>query len=459
MSSTEREDQTVSESMIPLLETTNKSKEDSTENTTSLLPVTVIRDESFRPISNFETMLHLLKGNIGTGLFAMPSAFRNSGLWTGTVLTIITAFICTHCMHILVKTGLIVKERRGYEIAVSYAEVAEIAFQTGSQRFAKHAKLARISVNVFICVSQLGFCCVYLVFASTNLKQVVDYYMPNLQWDVRVFMCLVTFPLIFLNWLRDLKLMAPVSFLASVLQSVSIVIVFYYITRDGLPPLNSKPAFNDWVGLSLFFGTVVFSFEGIGLILPIQKDMRHPRDFEGWNGILNVGMVLVTCLELAMGFYGYLKYGAAIEGSITLNLPQDEILARLVKVFMVFAIFGSYTMQFYVPIPILWPVLEKNVATFNKHPLVFELIFRTVLVLVTLTLAAAIPHLDLYISLVGAFGGSFLALIFPPILDIVTHWPHVSYTVITKNFLIVIFGLTGFTSGTYASVKEILSTY
>ena len=67
---------------------------------------------------------------------------------------------------------------------------------------------------------------------------------------------------------------------------------------------------------------------------------------------------------------GYLKYGAAIEGSITLNLPQDEMcvllfcllvitrnhspfnyqnshyyrLARLVKVFMVFAIFGSYTM-------------------------------------------------------------------------------------------------------------------
>lgn len=222
--------------------------------------------------------------------------------------------------------------------------------------------------------------------------QVVDYYAPNLQWDVRVFMCLVTIPLIFLNWLRDLKLMAPVSLLANVLQSVSIVIVFYYITRDGLPPLNSKPAFNDWVGLSLFFGTVVFSFEGIGLILPIQKDMRHPRDFEGWNGILNVGMVLVTCLELAMGFYGllfsllsimkhimhqqpplslgYLKYGAAIKGSITLNLPQDEMcvllfcllvitrnhspfnyqnshyyrLARLVKVFMVFAIFGSYTM-------------------------------------------------------------------------------------------------------------------
>ncbi|XP_057366705.2 neutral amino acid uniporter 4-like [Daphnia carinata] len=406
---------------------------------------------------NWETMLHLLKGNIGTGLFAMPGAFQNAGLWTGSVLTIITAYICTHCMHILVTTAAILKKRKGHEVSVSYADVTETAFQTGSQQFVKHAKLARVLVNLFICITQLGFCCVYLVFASTNLKQVVDYYAPHLQWDVRKFMCLVTIPLIFLNWLRDLKLLAPVSLLANILQSSSIVIVFYYIARDGLPPMASTPAFNNWIGVSLFFGTVVFSFEGIGLILPIQKDMRHPRDFEGWNGILNVAMVLVTCLALEMGFYGYLKYGAEIQGSITLNLPQDEILARLVKVFMVLAIFGSYTMQFYVPIPILWPVLEKKIETFNKHPLVSELVFRTLLVLLTLCLAAAIPKIDLYISLVGAMTGSLLALIFPPILEIVTRWPGVSKMVIVKNFLIVIFGLTGFTSGTYASIKQILS--
>ncbi|KAI9557363.1 hypothetical protein GHT06_017191 [Daphnia sinensis] len=417
----------------------------------------VTRDENFKPISNCETMLHLLKGNIGTGLFAMPGAFKNAGLWTGSVLTIITAYICTHCMHMLVTSAAILKKRKGHEVSVSYADVAEIAFQTGSQQFVKHAKLARVLVNLFICVTQLGFCCVYLVFASTNLKQVVDYYAPHLQWDVREFMCLVTIPLIFLNWLRDLKLLAPVSLLANILQSISIVIVFYYIARDGLPPTDSIPAFNNWIGVSLFFGTVVFSFEGIGLILPIQKDMRHPRDFEGWNGILNVAMVLVTCLALAMGFYGCLKYGAEIQGSITLNLPQNEILARLVKVFMVLAIFGSYAMQFYVPIQILWPVLEKKIETFNKHPLASELMFRTLLVLLTLCLAAAIPKIDLYISLVGAMTGSLLALIFPPILEIVTCWPGVSKMAIVKNFLIVIFGLTGFISGTYASIKKILS--
>lgn len=69
----------------------------------------------------------------------------------------------------------------------------------------------------------------------------------------------------------------------------------------------------------------MFAFEGISLVLPLQKDMRTPKHFEGMTGVLNTGMVTVSALYFAVGFYGYLKYGEVIKGSITLNLPSDDL--------------------------------------------------------------------------------------------------------------------------------------
>ena len=75
----------------------------------------------------------------------------------------------------------------------------------------------------------------------------------------------------------------------------------------------------------MFFGTAVYAFEGIGVVLPIENQMRYPKDMGGPNGVLNTSMTLVVALYLAMGFYGYLKFGEDIEASITLNLPPGDM--------------------------------------------------------------------------------------------------------------------------------------
>jgi hypothetical protein len=54
--------------------------------------------------TNLQTMMHLLKGNIGTGILAMPNAFSNSGLLTGTILLPIIGGIAVHCMQMLVNS-------------------------------------------------------------------------------------------------------------------------------------------------------------------------------------------------------------------------------------------------------------------------------------------------------------------------------------------------------------------
>ena len=88
-------------------------------------------------------------------------------------------------------------------------------------------------------------------------------------------------------------------------------------------------------------------------ILPIENQMRHPGEMLGWFGVLNTSMLLVTCLYVAMGFYGFLRYGEFIQASITLNLPMDEALAKWVLGLFVFAVFVSYAIQFYVVMDIL----------------------------------------------------------------------------------------------------------
>ena len=60
-------------------------------------------------------------------------------------------------------------------------------------------------------------------------------------------------------------------------------------------------------------------------VLPIENQMRRPKDMLGINGVLNTSMALVLALYVAMGFYGYLKYGEDIEASITLNLPPGDM--------------------------------------------------------------------------------------------------------------------------------------
>lgn len=53
--------------------------------------------------------------------------------------------------------------------------------------------------------------------------------------------------------------------------------------------------------------------------------MKKPEQFRKPFGVLNVGMGVVTVLYLLVGSLGYIKYGDDVMGSITLNLPQDNV--------------------------------------------------------------------------------------------------------------------------------------
>jgi len=52
--------------------------------------------------------------------------------------------------------------------------------------------------------------------------------------------------------------------------------------------------------------------------------MKTREAFGGWFGVIDLAMTIAMVLYAAVGFYGYLRFGDAVQGSITLNLPCHQ---------------------------------------------------------------------------------------------------------------------------------------
>ncbi|GBM16725.1 Proton-coupled amino acid transporter 1 [Araneus ventricosus] len=410
--------------------------------------------------SNFATLMHLLKGNIGTGILAMPNAVSNAGLLVGSAGIPVLGVICVHCMHLLVISSKTLARKVGVT-SLDYSSTAELAFKLGPAKVQGLASFARFYVNSMLMLTQFGFCCVYFLFVSTSIFEVVRNLHGSSPISAHGYMAMILPIMILFNFIRSLRRLSPFSSIANVLQSAGLVMVLYFlVTGPRTGYLNPYTA--PLKKLPLYFGTAMYAFEGIGVVLPLENAMATPEDFGGLNGVLNTGMVVVACLYTAVGFYGYLKYGDGVKPSITFNLPMGAV-SELIRLMFALAIFLSYALQLYVPISIIWPYLKKkfNLERFSKkEQLAMEYLLRSLLVFITFLMAIAIPNLDLLISLVGALASSSLALIFPPIIELCTVWntnmsPKKFKLVLIKDIFIMIFGIFGSIIGTYTVISEI----
>uniref|UniRef100_A0A182N1B3 Amino acid transporter transmembrane domain-containing protein n=1 Tax=Anopheles dirus TaxID=7168 RepID=A0A182N1B3_9DIPT len=448
--------------------------------------ITVQGVQPHHKTSYAETMMHLFKGNIGTGCYAMGDAFKNGGLVLATVLTLFIGIVCVHCQHVLLNCAELMQERkREQEAAASqldsngngkapangkpteaplpapavsepldFADTVALCFAYGPPPVRPWAPAMRHAVNIFICVTQLGFCCIYFVFISSNFKQIADRY--GLVLDVHLHMALLVVPIVLTSIITKLKFLSYCSLAANVFMTLGIGITFYYAFQ-ALPPLAERNLVGRLDQLPLFYGTAIFAFEGIALVLPLQNEMRQPGDFGKPFGVLNIGSAFILLLFTSFGFVGYWRWGEAVEGSLTLNLPDNELLAESVKLMIATGVLLGYALQFFVAIMIMWPMVESRVAVARKHPVYCEMVFRILMVLVTFLVAECVPNLGAFISLIGAFCSSSLALMFPPLIELIVAWTNgtLRFWLVAKNAIILMLAFLGFATGTYESMSAI----
>ncbi|KAH9396115.1 hypothetical protein TYRP_019862, partial [Tyrophagus putrescentiae] len=418
---------------------------------------------SKRRTTNIQTMMHILKGNVGTGILAMPNAFMNAGLYVGLATLPLFAFLCTHCMHILTRSNRLLNRRLGCGM-LEYQDVMEHCLTIGPRPIRPYSRLAGRAVNLFLLITQFGFCCVYSLFVAQNLhKFLTEVVSKSLDYDPRTYLLMLLPLFILLSFIRGLKHLAFASSVANFLQTFGLGIVMINLVQD-LPPTSSRAPYGSIRTFPLYMGTAIYAFEGIALVLPLQKEMSEPEALGGRLGVLNAGMAIVGCMNTAIGFYGYLKYGDQYH----LNLPSTPLYQYCNLIFAL-AIFLSYAIQYYVPFRIIWQAilakyeLKRRVSRPTRLSMEFAL--RAVLVTMTIILAALVPKIELFIPLVGALSSSCLALIFPPIIDLCVRWEEedISYRrwvwLFSKNVFIFLLGIFGFFTGTFASVENIVANF
>lgn len=205
---------------------------------------------------------------------------------------------------------------------MNFAEVAEAAFANGPKWGRRYAKFFKVLILQSLFWTYFGTCSAYTVIIAENIGQVLSHHFGSQRLETCIAYLLI--PLILLAWVPNLKYLAPFSMVANLLMGTGLAITFYYLVTD-LKPIESVSHIGTLATIPEFISITIFAMEAIGVVMPLENQMRTPENFVGICGVLSKGMSGVTLVYILLGFLGYLRYGNETKASITLNLPIEEM--------------------------------------------------------------------------------------------------------------------------------------
>ncbi|KAH9901945.1 transmembrane amino acid transporter protein-domain-containing protein [Xylariomycetidae sp. FL2044] len=369
--------------------------------------------------SPFNAALLLLKSFVGTGVLFLPRAYFNGGMVFSNLVLLFVAALSYYCFVLLVTTRL--------KIEGSFGDIGGVLY----------GEWMRKLILFSIVVSQIGFVAAYIVFTSENLQAFI-LAVSNCNAYIRITFLILLQMVIFLPFslFRDIGKLGFTALIADAFIVIGLAYLFYYdvltLSTNGLSDIilfNER----DW---TLFIGTAIFTFEGIGLIIPIQESMKNPSKFPK---VMFYVMIIITVLFITMGAVSYAAYGSKTETVVLLNLPQDNRFVNGVQFLYSLAILLSTPLQIFPAIRITENALFTKSGKYNPYIKWQKNVFRFGIVFLCAFIAwGGADDLDKFVALVGNFACIPLVYIYPPLL----HYKAVARSRARKvsDILLCIFG-------------------
>ncbi|KKY29048.1 putative amino acid permease [Phaeomoniella chlamydospora] len=343
--------------------------------------------------------LLLLKSFVGTGVLFLPKAYLNGGMLFSNLVLLGVAILSFYCFILLVNARL--------KVDGSFGDIGG----------ALYGKYMRAVILTSIVISQMGFVAAYIVFVSENLQAFVLAVSKCKSFiDIKFMVLLQLVVFLPLSLVRDISKLGFTALVADFFILLGLIYLYYYdiatIVEEGIADIA---AFNSstW---TLFIGTAIFTFEGVGLIIPIQESMKQPKRFPG---VLAMVMIGITIVFMSMGALSYAAYGSSTKTVVLLNLPQQNKFVNAVQFLYSLAILLSTPLQLFPAIRILENEWFTRSGKYNRYIKWKKNVFRFCLVILCAVIAlVGAGDLDKFVALVGSFACVPLVYIYPPMLHL-----------------------------------------
>ncbi|KAI5796549.1 transmembrane amino acid transporter protein-domain-containing protein [Geopyxis carbonaria] len=367
-----------------------------------------------------KAVLLLLKSFVGTGVLFLPKAFLNGGMLFSNLVLLFVSALSYYCFVLLVRTRL--------KVVGGFGDI-------GGQLYGP--KMRQL-ILASVIISQIGFSAAYIVFTAENLQAFVlavsdGETIISIKWLILMQM-IVFLPF---SMIRDMAKLGGTALVADFFIILGLVYLYYTdiftLATHGVADIKQFNP-NDW---TLFIGTAIFTFEGIGLIIPIQETMKEPEKFPK---VLGGVMIVITAIFVSMGALCYAAYGSATKTVVILNLPQDNRFVNGVQFLYSLAILLSTPLQLFPAIRIMETGLFPRSGKYNTKVKWMKNLFRFCVVIVTAMISwGGADDLDKFVALIGSFACIPLVYIYPPLLHM-RAYPGRGWAAMTVEKGLVVFG-------------------
>ena len=391
-----------------------------------------VPDKEVKRMGICKTFFTLIKSFLGTGLLLMAKGFANGGYAFSIPILIISAVISGVAGQELIETR---SKVRG-----SFSEIAHFSF----------GLWARVIADIVMVLAQLTFVIAYVDFICLNVREEIAAWShsdgANI-WYYGLACFVILTPLVFV---RHLEKFAMCHFFADfmVVLMILTVVIFSGLSLHDAGRIDPGAVSFNQSAYFLYFGTAIFAFEGVGVVIPIYESMEKPEYFLclWW-----ITMVAVTTIYIIMGLIPYFAYGE--EGlsapfiSQTIAAVYPNLWNQIVNVLYAVALVPTYVLIVNPAVHVLEIAILKGRVPETKHSALrkwLKNLIRTIVVAFTVVIAiVSADSLDYMLGIVSTISCTPVGFIFPAAFHLrnmkPTGWRRcVDWFIIVFGFVVIV---------------------